>query len=310
MIVLVGNIQYGNEEIMASYVLTCCSTADRSEDFFKEKDIPYACFHFKIGDKEYKDDLGKSIPFDEFYKLIKEGAMPVTAQVNSSEFVTLWEPYLKEGKDILHVSLSSGISGVFNSANIAKNMLNESYPDRKIYVVDSFGASSGYGLLMEYLADLRDEGMTIEEVYRWAENNKLNMHHWFFSTDLTSYKRGGRISATSAVVGTVLGICPLMNMDNLGRLIPREKIRTKKKVIKEIVNKMEEHVQDGLEYTGKCAICESDCFEDAQEVRSLIEEKFPQLKWKISINSIGTVIGSHTGPGTVAVFFMGDKRED
>ena len=295
---------------MNPYVLTCCSTADRPKEFFENRNIRYAMFHFQIDGKDYLDDLGQTIPFDDFYKMIKDGAMPVTSQVNSSEFVDLWEPLLKEGNDILHVSLSTGLSGAYNSANLAKDELEGAYPDRHIYVVDSLGASSGYGLLMEYLSDMKEAGKPIEEVYQWALDHRLNMHHWFFSSDLTSYKRGGRISATSAMIGTALGICPLMNMDDQGRLIPRFKIRTKKKVISEIVRMMELHVQDGLEYKGKCAICNSACIEDAKAVRDLIEEKWPQLKGRITINNVGTVIGSHTGPGTVALFFMGDERKD
>lgn len=293
---------------MVQFILTCCSTADRSREFFQERSIPYACFHYSIEGEEFLDDLGQTVSFEQFYENIKKGAMPVTSQVNSSEFITLWEPFMQAGRDILHVTLSSGLSGVYNSANIASEELMERYPDRRIIIVDSLGASSGYGLLIEYLADMRDEGKTLEEAYKWAEENKLYMHHWFFSTDLTSYLRGGRISATSAAIGTALGICPLLNMDNLGRLIPRRKIRTKRKVILEIVHMMEEHAQDGPEYGGKCAICHSACPEDAEQVKNLIEDKFPRLRGKISINSIGTVIGSHTGPGTVALFFMGDKR--
>lgn len=294
---------------MGSFVLSCCSTADREKNFFVTRNIPYVCFHLQFNGKEYLDDLGETIPFDTFYKAMKEGAMPVTSQVNSEDFIAFFEPFLKNGQDILHVSLSSGLSGSYNSAHIAKQELLERYPERKIMIVDSLGASSGYGLFMEYLADLRDEGKSLEEVYNWAEANKLKMHHWFFSTDLTSYKRGGRISSTAAVVGSILSICPLLNMDDEGHLIPRKKIRTKRKAIEEIVEMMMAHVQDGTNYTGKCAICHSACLEDALKVAQLIESKMPQLAGKISINSIGTVIGAHTGPGTVALFFMGDKRE-
>jgi DegV family protein with EDD domain len=151
-------------------------------------------------------------------------------------------------------------------------------------------------------------GASMDEIHRWVEENKLMIHHWFFSTDLTHYKRGGRISAASAVVGGLLNICPLMNMDNAGKLIPREKIRGKKQVIREIVKRMEEHAQGGLEYSGKCFISNSACFDDARAVADMIEAKFPRLNGKVMINSIGTVIGSHTGPGTVALYFFGDER--
>lgn len=295
---------------MSDFILSCCSTADMPKSFFEERNVAYVCFHFNMDGKDYPDDLGESMPFPEFYKRIEEGAQPTTSQVNVDEFTNFFEPFLKEGKDILHVSLSSGLSGSFNSASIAARDLMEKYPERTIKVVDSLGASSGFGVLMTYLADLRDEGKSLTEVYDWAEKNKLRVHHWFFSTDLTSYKRGGRISATSAMVGTLLGICPLLNMDNEGHLIPRKKIRTKKKVIEELVNMMKEHVEDGPDYKGYCYISNSACEEDAEKVRDLIEAYCPNLKGKVLINSIGTVIGSHTGPGTVALFFLGDERVD
>ena len=174
--------------------------------------------------------------------------------------------------------------------------------------MDSLGASSGYGLLMDRLADLRDEGKTIDEVYEWALAHRLNLHHWFFSTDLTFYIKGGRISKTAGFVGGMLNICPLLNMDSQGRLIPRYKIRTKKKVIRAIVDKMEECAQDGTGYSGKCYMSHSACYEDARAVADLVEERFPNLDGKVEINDIGTTIGSHTGPGTVALFFWGEER--
>ena len=287
---------------MNSYVVSCCSTADLTKEHFAKRNISYICFHYELNGQQYADDLGQSMPFDQFYKAMQDGATTKTSQINADEFTEYFEGFLKEGKDILHVCLSSGITGVVNSANIAREELSEKYPDRKILIVDSLGASSGYGLLMDRLADLRDEGKTIEEVYQWAEAHKLNLHHWFFSTDLTFYIRGGRISKTSGFFGTIL------NMDDQGRLIPRYKIRTKKKVIRAIVDKMEEYAEGGLDYSGKCYISQSACIEDAREVARLVEERFPKLNGKVEINSIGTTIGSHTGPGTVALFFWGSKR--
>lgn len=295
---------------MSNYVISCCSTADLTKEHFEKRDIHYICFHFELDGKSYPDDLGQSVPFDQFYTAMANGADTKTSQINADEFEQYFEGFLKEGKDILHVTLSSGISGVVNSANIAKDILQERYPDRKIYVVDSLGASSGYGLLMDKLADLRDEGMSLEELAQWTENNKLRLHHWFFSTDLTFYIKGGRVSKTAGFVGGILNICPLLNMDNLGRLIPRYKIRTKRKVIQTIVDKMEECAQDGLNYSGKCYISQSACYEDARAVADLVKQRFPKLNGKVEINHIGTTIGSHTGPGTVALFFWGCEREE
>ena len=295
---------------MPDYVVTCCSTADMPYDYFKMREIPYVCFHFTMDGKEYPDDLGQTIPFDEFYARITTGALPTTSQVNVGQFLDFFEPYLAQGKDILHISLSSGLSGTYNSALLSREQLLQKYPDRKILIVDSLGASSGYGLLVDMAVDMLDSGASLEEVHAWAEENKLNIHHWFFSTDLTHYWRGGRISATSATVGNLLNIYPLMNMNLEGKLIPREKIRGRKRVVSEIVKKMEEHAQNGTGYSGKCFISHSACLEDARTVADLVEEKFPQLDGKVMVNNIGTVIGSHTGPGTVALFFVGDKRID
>lgn len=295
---------------MFEFALTCCSTADMPWEHLKKRDIPFVCFHYNIDGEEYLDDLGQTMSFEEFYERIDSGAMPTTSQVNVGQFINFFETYLKEGKDILHISLSTGLSGAYNSACIAREELLIKYPDRRIKLVDSLGASSGYGLIMDMAADMRDKGSTIEEVSDWVEKNKLNVHHWFFSTNLAHYKRGGRISATSAAVGTLLNICPLLNMSFDGKLIPRTKIRGKKQVISEIVKMMEVHGQNGKEYSGKCFISNSACYEDARKVADLIEEKFPNLSGPVMINSVGTVIGSHTGPGTVALFFLGDKREN
>lgn len=294
---------------MNNYVLSCCSTVDLKKEYLKQRNIPYICFHYELAGREYKDDLGETMPLEEFYRAMSQGADTKTSQINAEEYGEYFEAFLKEGKDILHVTLSSGISGSINSAMIAKSMLEEKYPERKIMIVDSLLASSGYGLLMEKLADLREEGKTIEEVYQWAEENKLKAHAWFFSTDLTFYVKGGRISKTSGFVGGILNICPLLNMDAEGKLIPRQKIRTKKKVMEAIVEQMEQNAEGGMEYSGKCYISHSACYEEARAVAEQIEKRFPKLNGNVEINDVGATIGSHTGPGTVALFFWGKERE-
>ncbi|MCR5508588.1 MAG: DegV family protein [Lachnospiraceae bacterium] len=293
---------------MGDYVLSCCSTADMDAAFYENRDIKYVCFHFFLGGRMYLDDLGSSISFDEFYSRMAEGADTKTSQVNVDEYVDHFEKFLIEGKDVLHLTLSSGISGTVNSAVIAKDMLSEKYPDRKLIVIDSYAASGGFGLFMDKLADLRDEGKSIDEVAQYAIDNRLKLHHWFFTSDLTYLIRGGRVSKVSGFFGNMLNICPLLNVNNEGKLIPRFKIRTKKKVIAACVEQMVLHAQDGTDYKGKCFINHAWCEDDALQVAALIEEKFPALKGRIVINFIGTTIGSHTGPGTVALFFWGDER--
>lgn len=295
---------------MANYVISCCSTADLNKEHLERRDIHYICFHFELDGKTYPDDLGESIPFPEFYAAMDAGADTRTSQVNISEYLDYFEGFLKEGKDILHVSLSGGLSGSVNSAMNAANIAMERYPDRKIYVVDSLAASSGYGLLMDKVADLRDEGMGLEELRDWVEANKLDLHHWFFSTDLKFYIKGGRVSKTAGGVATILGICPLLDMDVHGHLIPRAKARSKKKVKEEIVKRMRYLAKDGMDYSGKCYISHSACIEDATDVAQAVEAEFKKLNGKVEIYDIGTTIGSHCGPGTVALFFWGKTRAE
>ena len=293
---------------MSEYVVSCCSSADLSLEAIKARNIPFAMFHVNINGKEYPDDLGQTIPFDKFYKMIADGAMPTTSAVNVEQYVELFDPILASGKDILHLSLSSGLSGSYNAAMMAQELMQAKYPHRKIIVLDSLGASGGFGLLTIMADDNRLAGMSIEDNAQWVRDNRLHLHHWFFSTDLTSYWRGGRVSRFSAVVGGALNICPLLNVNTEGKLIPRERVRGKKKVIHAIVDKMAEHAQNGTDYTGKVFITESACYEDARAVADLIEARFPKMDGKVVITSIGTLIGAHTGPGTVALFFMGDER--
>lgn len=293
---------------MSDYVLSCCSTADLTKAHFEERNIHYVCFHYSLDGVEYADDLGESIPFPEFYRRMQEGAETSTSQVNISEYLEYFSGLLAEGKDVLHLSLSSGISGSVNSARNAAAIAAERYPERKIYIVDSLAASTGFGLFVDKLADLRDEGKTIEEVRDWAEKNKLKLHHWFFSTDLTFYVKGGRISKAAGWFGGLLSICPLLNMNDKGQLVPRSKIRGKKQVIRAIYEQMVEHAHKGLGYDDKCYICHSACYEDARAVADLVESNFPQLRGNVEINDVGTTIGSHSGPGTVALFFWGDTR--
>ena len=293
---------------MNPFVLSCCSTADLSKEHLDRRDIHYVCFHYTLDGVQHMDDLGVSMPLNAFYTALANGSVATTSQVNLSEYMNYFTGFLEQGLDVLHVCLSSGISGSYNSAMSAAMIAREQFPDRKIYVVDSLGASSGFGLIMETLADLRDGGMNIDELHDWVEANKLRMHHWFFSTDLSFYVRGGRISRAAGLFGSLLNICPLLNMDNFGRLIPRSKLRGKRKAISEIVERMEQHAENGLNYAGKCFISNSACYDDVRQVADLVEQRFPHLNGKVLINDIGTTIGSHTGPGTVALFFWGDER--
>ncbi len=295
---------------MADYVLTTSSTADLSREYLEKIHVPYVCFHYELGGKSYTDDLWSSMDPHTFYQRMLNGEESRTSQVNMTEYMEFWRPFLEKGQDVLHLTLSSGISGTVNSARAAAEELRKEFPGREIYVVDSLAASSGFGLLTDRLAELRDEGMSLKDLYRYAEDHKLFLHHWFFSTDLTFFIRGGRVSKTAGFVGRMLNICPLLNVDYQGRLIPRDKIRTRKKVIREIVARMEEHARNGYDYSGKVFISYSDCLEDAKAVAALVEEKFPKMNGRVQLFPIGSTIGAHTGPGTVALFFWGDLRNN
>ncbi len=295
---------------MSEYVLSCCSTADLTKEHFEDRKIQYICFHYFLDGKQYPDDLGQTLSFPEFYRAMEQGAETKTSQINATEYLAYFTKFLEQGKDVFHVSLSSGLSGSVQSAKIGAEMALEKFPGRRIEIVDSLAASSGFGLFMDKLADLRDEGYTMDELKVWAEDHKLKLHHWFFATDLTFFVKGGRVSKASGFVGGVLNICPLLNVDHTGHLIARKKCIGKKKVIAEIVARMEECADDRLNYSGKCYMCHSACYEDARAVADLVEARFPNLKSPVEIYDIGTTIGSHSGPGTVALFFWGDERVD
>ena len=295
---------------MADFVLSCTTHLDLPKEYVDSRNLYYTSAPYFMNGTEYRDDLYQCMTAEEFYQAMVDGVNVTTSQPNMQEFLDYFEPSLQDGKDILHISLSSGLSGTHQSAVNAANVARERYPERKIYVVDSLAAASGIGLFMDKLCDLRDAGMGIEDLYNWAEENKLRLNHWFFTTDLTFFIKGGRISKTAGAVAGVLGICPLLNVSVEGKLVSREKIRSKKKVIKAIVEKMKELADGGLEYADKCFISNSACREDAEAVAKLIKENFPNIKGDVMINNIGASIGAHTGPGTVALFFWGKKRED
>ncbi len=293
---------------MSDYIVSCCSTADLTKEHFEKRSLKVVCFHFELDGKQYLDD--GNYPITDFYNNMANGAITKTSQVNTEEYIEHFKPFLEEGKDVIHITLSSGISGSINSANIAAETLREEYPDRKIYIIDSFAASSGYGLLMDEIADKRDEGLSIDELKDWILENRLKVNHWFFTTDLTYLVRGGRVSKAAGFFGGALKICPLLHVDYLGRLIAKAKLRGKPAVIKDCAKKMLECAENGSDYNGKCYISQSACRDDANLLISEIESLMPNMKGKIEVYDIGTTIGSHTGPGTVALFFIGKERAE
>ena len=292
------------------YILSCDSPADLTAEYYQRRHMSYLGYPYTLGGADYIDDLGATVPYKKLFEDMASGADTKTAQPNMEDYKAYFRPFLEQGQDVLHVCLSSGLTGVMTSANLAKEALLEEFPERRIFLVDSLGASRGFGLLMDKLADLRDDGADIESVYNWAEEHKLNVHHWFYSTDLTYYVRGGRITKSEGWFGTVLNICPLMDMDSTGHLVPRKKCRGKNAVMKEIVKMMVENAEGGRDYCEKVFMNNADCLADALDVAAEVEKAFPKMNGKVQLETIGPIIGSHTGPGTVALFFFGKKRED
>lgn len=294
---------------MDRFVLSCCSTVDLPIEQMERRNLSYICFHYLLDDTEYLDDFGQTMDSNTFYEKMIDGADTSTSQVSAGEYLEYFEGIAKEGKDILHLTLSTGISGSYHSAVTAAEMLKEKYPERKVYVVDSRCASSGFGFFMDALADRRDEGMGLEELHEWALANRSRMQHWFYSSDLKWFVKGGRVSAPAGFIGGILGICPVLYVNTAGQLIPEAKVRTKKRAISALVDRMVQYAEGGKEYSGKAYICHSYCPEDAKATADLVKKTFPNLDGEVQICNIGTVIGSHTGPGTVALFFWGTKKD-
>ena len=292
-----------------SYIVSCCSSTDMSKEHYEEANIKCIGFHYVLGGKSYVDDLWQTMKPKEFYDHIRALEDTSTSQVSVGEYVDYFTELLKTGDDVLHICLSSGISNTVQSAVTAADMLKKDFSDQRIFVVDSLCASSGSGLFVDLVAKKRDAGEPIEDVYNWALEHRHDVQHWFCSTDLSYFIKGGRVSKVSGVIGGIFQICPLMNVSPSGKLVVISKVRTKKKVLEALVDKMVEHAFDGTNYSGPCYISHSDCIEDAQYVRSLVLKKFKNIK-EIPIYYIGTTIGCHTGCGTTALYFLGHDRED
>lgn len=292
-----------------NYLISCCSTADLSAKHLMEIGVSYIPFNFILNGVSYKDDLWQSMMPSQFYGMMKDNADTKTSQVSIGDFIEYFKSFLDQGLDIIHISLSSGLSGVYNAAMNAKKILKNDYPERNIYIIDSLAASSGYGLLVDKLAALKNNGKTMDEVVEWAENNKLRLNHLFISTDLSYYVKGGRISKTSAVLAGALSIIPILDVDADGKLRPVSKVRGTKKALRTLVDKMSLTCEDNENYNQKCYLSHSDFIDTSIELTRMIEDKFPKLDGNVLINNIGPTIGSHTGPGTIALFYWGESRK-
>ncbi len=290
---------------MGNYQIITDSTADLTSALIEELDVQVIPLCYMMEGKTYHNIPGGGEMDDPtFYQKLRAGALSTTTQVNSEEFLQVFTPLLEAGKDVLYIAFSSGLSGTYQSAMLAREELKERFPDRRLEVFDSLCASMGEGLLVYYAAKLRSEGKSLDQVLSWLKENALHLCHWFTVDDLNHLKRGGRVSTATAVVGTILNIKPVLHVDNAGHLIPVAKVRGRKQSLDAIVKRMEETAINPAEQM--VFISHGDCVEDARYVEQQIREKLGVQQVKIGF--IGPVIGAHSGPGTVALFFLGKER--
>ncbi len=288
---------------MKDYVIFVDSACDISCEILNEWGVKYCSLSLVFSDdpKEYSDH---EIPASEFYNKMRNGALPKTSAANMGKFCDAFEGIVNEGKDILYLGFSSGLSATVNFAREAAEEIMSQYEGSKIVVVDSLCASAGYGLLVKFLVDKKNEGATIDELVEFAENTKLNVCHWFTVDDLKYLKAGGRISATTALVGGMLNIKPVMKMDNNGKLISVSKVRGRKAALKAIADLYLETALDKKD--GVVFISHGDCIDDANALADMLKENSGAT---VQITTyVGPVIGSHSGPGTLALFFLANER--
>lgn len=289
---------------MNLYRITTDNTADLPYSFYEEHEIPFMYLPYVMEGKRYT--WKTELPVGEFYSRMRSGRMPTTSQYNAEEVKVFWKPLLEQGIDILHIAFSSGLSGSCNSARIAADDLKGKYPDRKIVVIDSLCASLGEGLLVWHAVKKKEEGASLEEVAAWLMENRLHLCHVFTVDDLNHLYRGGRVSKAAAVFGTMVNIKPLLHVDNEGHLIPLSKVRGRKRSLLKLVDMMEERIGGYRDKNPMIMISHGDCLEEAEYVREKVKERFGYDTFLI--NHVGATIGAHSGPGTMALFFLGDHR--
>jgi DegV family protein with EDD domain len=285
-------------------VLLIDSCTDLPRSYVEKNEIPVVSLVCNFMGQEYKDDFGKTLSYKEFYAAVRNGEMPSTSQVNVYVYTEIFKKYATEGKSVIYLGFSSALSGSLNSALLARDMICEEIENADITVIDSRSASLGEGLLAYNANEMLKAGASKDEVVSWLETNKLRMNHWFTVDDLGHLKRGGRVSGAAAFVGTLLDIKPILQIDDEGRLIPVSKVKGRKKSIKTLFEMLQENIVSPEEQV--IAISHGDCIEDAEYLKEMILKEY-KVK-DVIINEVGPVIGSHSGPGTVALFFMGSKR--
>lgn len=290
---------------MEAYQIITDSTADLTPELVRELDVQVIPLCYMMEGRTYHNiPGGGELTEGEFYAKLRAGTMSTTTQINSEEFLRVFTPLLEAGQDVLYIAFSSGLSGTCQSALLAREELRHRFPERRLEVFDSLCASMGEGLLVYHAAKLRQEGRDMDQVLAWLKENVLRLCHWFTVDDLNHLKRGGRVSTATALVGTMLGIKPVLHVDNEGHLISVSKVRGRRQSLEALVSRMEETAVNPAEQA--VFISHGDCLEDAQFVAQQVREKLGVTQ--IQIGYIGPVIGAHSGPGTVALFFLGKER--
>lgn len=292
---------------MAEFKIVTDSTADLPEEYLAEHDIGCMNLCYMMGGETYGGETGKELPWKEFYNRMREGEMPTTAQVNPEEAKEYFKKCIEEGNNkILYLAFSSGLSGTYNSVRIAAEEIKEEYPDCEIEVIDTLCASLGEGLLVSYAVDLRKAGKSLSEVAADVEAHKLNFVHVFTVDDLNHLHRGGRVSKTVAIIGTLVGIKPVLHVDNEGHLVPLVNVRGRKKSLIKLVDCMEKQLGSYAGKNSRIYISHGDAEEEAAFVAEEVKKRFGIESF--IINRVGPTIGAHSGPGCIALFFMGDER--
>lgn len=280
-----------------SFILSCESTIDLPYSYCEARGIPVLFYSYQVDGVSYEDDMGRDpAALPRFYGFLDEGKLPTTAQLNEFQYESFFDALLQQG-DVLHIAFGSGMTASVQNAMLAAESLREKYPERKLVVIDSLCSSSGYGLLVDGAADLRDAGKSMDEIADWTMAMRQNVHHQFYSTELKFYRRSGRMSGAAAAIGTVLGICPIMRLDDKGRIIAYDKVRGKKNAVARTVETMKRHAQGGVDYAGKAFICHSNCLSDALTTKAAVEAAFPHLDGEVRICDIGTIVAPTPAPG-------------
>mgnify|MGYP000910997534 CR=1 FL=1 len=290
---------------MKDFIIITDSCSDLDTDYISQKEIPFVSLTCRIEDLEYKDDFGQSLSYKSFYDYMRHGKVPKTSQPSVHDFHKVFEEYVSKGLDILYICVSSGLSGTYNCAYIAKKMIQDDYPDNEIYIFDALTASVGQGLMVIKAVEMKENGYSMESIVDYLEMNVQRLNTFIIVNDLSHLRRGGRISASAAVIGRVLNINPVLTLNHQGKVINIMKIRGRKKAVAQLADFIAERIEAPEEQT--IAINHGDCMEEALELKRIIQEKVPVRD--VYINFIGPVVGTYGGPGAMAVFFLGKERQ-